>query len=140
MSRGAAAGLVVAELEDLGLEALRDIWRGRFGAPPSLRSPELLALMLAWRIQAHAEGGLDGDVRRTLRRSTAPKAAPPPAPGVRLVREWQGVRHEVITQDDGQFLYQDRRYRSLSQIARQITGSRWNGPRFFGLRDGAAAA
>lgn len=122
------------QLEGLGLEDLRDRWRGRYGAPPALRSPELLALMLAWRIQADHAGGLDADLRRALRRLAGVKAAPEPTAGTRLVREWEGTPHEVIVMSEGGFLYRGDRYRSLSEIARLITGVRWNGPRFFGLR------
>jgi hypothetical protein len=127
----------VSHLEGLGLEALRGEWRARFGAPPALRSPELLAMMLAWRIQAEAAGGLDADTRRALRRpvAAASRAAPQPSAGTKLIREWQGVRHEVTAVSEGGFLYQGQRFRSLSQVARAITGTRWNGPRFFGLRD-----
>jgi hypothetical protein len=124
----------VEALGGLDLEGLRQVWRRRYGAPPKLRSPELLRLMLAWRIQAQAFGGLDGDTRRGLRRPTSEKAQAVPSGGTRLVREWQGVRHEVTALGEGGFLYNGERYRSLSQIARLITGARWNGPRFFGLR------
>ena len=128
----------VAGLENKGLEDLRAVWRGRYGAPPALRSPELLAHMLAWRIQAEKEGGLDADTRRALRRPVPLRSAntPTPSPGTRLVREWQGIPHEVAVLVEGGFLYCGERYRSLSQVARAITGSRWNGPRFFGLREG----
>ena len=93
--------------------------------------------MLAWRIQAEREGGLDADLRRALRRPAGVRAAAEPTGGTRLVREWEGVAHEVIAINGGGFLYLGARYRSLSQIARVITGVRWNGPRFFGLRDPA---
>ena len=122
------------DLQDLGLEDLRTIWRGRYGAPPKLRSPDLLALILAWRIQAEVEGGLDSDFRRTLRRPPAPRSALEAVPGARLVREWQGVEHEVVVLADGRFAYRGETHASLSEVARRITGSRWNGPRFFGLR------
>ena len=94
-------------------------------------------MMLAWRVQAEAEGGLGAETRRALRRPVAAqsRAAPQPGGGTRLVREWQGVRHEVTVCEDGAFLYRGERHRSLSRIARAITGTRWNGPRFFGLRD-----
>jgi hypothetical protein len=123
-----------ADLQGLGLEDLRTIWRGRYGAPPKLRSPDLLALILAWRIQAEREGGLDSAFRRTLRRPPAPRSALEAVPGARLVREWQGVEHEVVVLDDGRFAHRGETYASLSEVARQITGARWNGPRFFGLR------
>ena len=126
----------VAALEGLGLEPLRAQWRARFGPPPALRSPELLAMMLAWRIQAAAEGGLGAETRRALRRppSTRPFSEPAASPGTRFIREWQGVRHEVTVEEGGAFLHNGTRHRSLSQVARSITGTRWNGPRFFGLR------
>ena len=129
-----------ASLGDLGLEPLRAIWREHFGAPPSIRSPEILALMLAWRIQAVREGGLDGELRRTIRRPASAPVAIALTPGTRLTREWQGVRHEVVVEPDGRFRHRDELHRSLSQVARKITGSRWNGPRFFGLRAGEGAA
>lgn len=126
----------VMALDGLGLEALRAVWRARYGPPPALRSPELLAMTLAWRIQAAVEGGLGAETRRALRRAPPAKSSNEPAasPGSRLVREWQGVRHEVTVEEDGAFLHNGLRHRSLSQVARAITGTRWNGPRFFGLR------
>lgn len=128
-----------AALGELGLEPLRVIWRERFGAPPAIRSPEVLSLMLAWRVQAAREGGLDTDVRRALRRAACAPASTTLTPGTRLTREWQGVRHEVVVEPDGRFRHRDELHKSLSQVARKITGSRWNGPRFFGLRGEGAA-
>jgi len=124
----------------LGLEALRAIWRERFGAPPAIRSPEILALMLAWRIQATREGGLDGELRRNIRRRASAPVATALTPGTRLTREWQGVPHEVVVEPDGRFRHGDELHRSLSQVTLKITGSRWNGPRFFGLRAGEDGA
>lgn len=118
----------------MGLEDLRAVWRERYGPPPKLRSPQLLRLNLAWRIQADAFGGLDAETRRRLRRGGAgATAADRLQPGVRLTREWKGQPH-VVTVEDGGFRYEGRIWRSLSEIARHISGSRWNGPRFFGLR------
>ncbi len=128
------------DLETLGLDALRSLWRARYGAPPALRSPELLRLMLAWRIQAAQAGGLDRDAKLALRRPVAKRGGLEPVPGARLVREWQGRTHEVVVMNDGGFLYRGDRYGSLSEVARAITGVRWNGPRFFGLRKEALAA
>ncbi len=124
----------VRALEGLGLEALREAWRRRgYGAPPRLRSAPLLALMLAYRIQADALGGLDADLARRLRRGVGLKTAAIALPGgARLSREWKGEVHEVEVTGDG-FRYRDQVYPSLSRIAREITGVRWNGRRFFGL-------
>ena len=140
MSGAPSTGFDASSLEGMPLEDLRAVWRERFGAPPLLRSPELLGLMLAWRIQAGETGGLDPDTRRSLRRATSTRPDAGPSGGTKLVREWQGVRHEVIALDDGGFLFEGARHKSLSQVARLITGTRWNGPRFFGLRQSEAAA
>lgn len=126
-------------LSGLGLDELRDAWRTRYGPPPLIRSVELLALMLAWRIQAEREGGMETDARRSLRRPTTSPGLTALTPGTRLTREWKGVRHEVTVEGDGRLRWGDEVYGSLSEAARAITGSRWNGPRFFGLRDGGAA-
>lgn len=95
--------------------------------------------MLAWRIQASQSGGVDVEMRRAIRR----KGATPPltglTPGTKLSRVWKGREHQVVVQTDGRLQYGDRAFNSLSQLAREITGSRWNGPRFFGLRAEAGA-
>jgi hypothetical protein len=88
--------------------------------------------LLAWRIQAEAFGGLDAQSRRKLR-SAGLRRERSLTPGTRVAREWKGVRHEVTVRADG-FTYDSRNFDSLSAIAREIAGSRWNGPRFFGLR------
>ena len=140
MSTTPATDVDCATFGELGLEALRVIWRERFGAPPAIRSPEILSLMLAWRIQAAREGGLDGELRRKVRRPPSAPVATALTPGTKLTREWQGVRHEVVVEPDGRFRHRRDLHRSLSQVARKITGSRWNGPRFFGLRAGEETA
>lgn len=124
--------------QTMGLEALRAEWRRRYGAPPKLRSIDLLRHMLAWRVQAQALGGLDTWLVREIR--AAGKAGNRRKPmidaGSRLAREWKGVLHEVEVVESG-YQYEGRSYRSLSAVARAITGARWNGPRFFGLRTAA---
>lgn len=124
----------VRALEALDLHGLRNGWRQRYGDPPKMRSRELLARLLAWRIQADAFGGLDAVTIRLLRSGRLPPPKPSLAPGTRLAREWQGRRHEVDVLESG-FQYAGRHYRSLSEVARTITGTRWNGLRFFGLRE-----
>ena len=136
----AAVTAAARSFEVMNLEALRGEWRRRYGAPPTLRSADLLRRLLAWRVQAEALGGLDSKLVREIcaagKKGARPKSATPV--GSRLAREWQGRLHEVEVVDGG-FVHQGRRYRSLSAIARSITGARWNGPRFFGLREGEAA-
>ena len=125
----------VARLETQGLEDLRSLWRTRFGDPPRIRSPELLRLMLAWRLQASVWGGLDATTRRRLK---APSVGEGPTDGLplgaRVAREWKGEVHAVTVVVDG-YLWRGQTHTSLSAVARAITGTRWNGPRFFGLRD-----
>ena len=120
-------------LANAGLNELRAEWERRHGAAPRLRSVDLLRRILTWRIQAGEQGGLDKATRRLLDgTSTSPEALL--ADGTRLAREWKGVRHEVEVADGG-FIYGGKRWNSLSEVARNITGKRWNGPRFFGLRN-----
>jgi hypothetical protein len=118
---------LLTELESADLDGLREEWRRRYGAPPRLRSKTLLRHLLGWRIQAERFGGLDEETRRLPRE-------PLVTPGAVITREWHGVTHQIQATGDG-FLYDGRRWKSLSEIARAITGTRWNGPRFFGLRE-----
>lgn len=104
-------------------------------------SRRLLILAVAYRMQEQALGGLDRGTRRRLDRLTADVAAGRPfatpaikiKPGTRLLREWHGVVHEVIAAEDG-VQYRGKTWPSLSAVAREITGARWSGPRFFGLK------
>lgn len=122
-------------IEQLDLDGLRSEWARHYGAPPALRSVTILRLMLAWRLQADAHGGLDCDTRRALAKKGRIKAEGLElGVGARLTRQWQGRTHEVIVEADG-FRWEGRTHRSLSAVATAIAGSRWNGPRFFGLRE-----
>jgi hypothetical protein len=124
----------VEALAGLDLDGLRAVWGQRFGNPPRLRSVELLRLSLAWRIQATARGGLDRETRRQLERRGPVRAEGLElGVGTRLRRIWQGKMVEVVVETDG-FRFEDRTFASLSAAATAIAGSRWNGPRFFGLR------
>lgn len=126
----------IRALETLGLEGLRALWAARIGPPPKLRSPDLLRLMLAWRLQAEAQGGLSPETRRLLtRRGAVAPEGRALGDGVLLRRDWQGRQIEVVVAADG-FCWEGKTYPSLSAIARAATGTRWNGPRFFGLREG----
>jgi hypothetical protein len=126
---------VVRGFEAMGLDDLRTQWRARYGAPPTLRSVDQLRRMLAWRVQADALGGLERKlVRDILHQAARPNRRKVPAPvGSRISREWQGRAYEVLVVDGG-YMMDGVAYDSLSAIAREITGSRWNGPKFFGLR------
>lgn len=125
----------VGALLAMDLEGLRAEWRRLYGPPPKLRSVDLLRRILAWKLQADRLGGIDRKLRKAL--AARPRKAPSPrlSNGARISREWQGRRYDVEQTADG-FAYQGKTYGSLSEVAREITGSRWNGPRFFGLRKG----
>ena len=124
----------VKALERLDLFEMRALWAERFGTAPSFQSVELFRLMLAWRMQAAVHGGLDAATRKALRRS-GPVVAEGQDLGVgaTIRRQWQGAEVIVHVGEDG-FVWNDRKFRSLSAVATAITGSRWNGPKFFGLR------
>ena len=122
----------VAALATMSLAELRTEWQRRYGPPPRHRSAELLRRVLAWRIQSNIHGGLDAPTRRMLEKEQADVTVAA-TPGMRLAREWAGRRHEVVVVESG-VVYEERTFGSLSEVARHITGQRWNGPRFFGLR------
>ena len=130
------------------LPELRQIWRDRLGAePPPLRSREIVRRMLAYRLQAAVHGDVSAAARRKLEavrqryedRPAKPASGPRLRAGAKLLREWKGVTHEVWVTADG-FMHDGQPYRSLSEVARAITGTRWNGPLFFGLRETAKEA
>ena len=124
----------VRALERLDLEGLRAEWRRRYGPSPKVRSPELVRLSLAWKIQSEALGGLDVVTRRRLRQSPgAPARSDHLGVGARITREWRGVVHEVDRVADG-FRWNGTTYSSLSAVAKAISGVKRNGPQFFGLR------
>lgn len=133
--RTAAVEAEVRLLETMSLSGLRTFCAARWGMAPRFRSVDLLRRLIAWRLQVELFGGLDTDTKILLRRSSMPQRPGPP-PGSRLTREYRGALHHVEVGEHA-FNYQGRSYESLSAIARAITGVRWNGPRFFGLRDAA---
>lgn len=133
----------VARLGDLGLDDLRKLW-GRFlGAVPAHHGASLLRRRLGYELQARSHGDLSAESRRRLRRlhqafNVDPGYMPSPnlglKPGTTLTRTWRGVLHQVAVVTDG-FEYRGERFGSLSEVARRITGTRWSGPLFFGLKD-----
>jgi Protein of unknown function (DUF2924) len=133
----------LASLESSPIKILKDQWRALYGSePPHRVSRELLTRAVAYRIQEQARGGLKLSTRRLLVRlgndsrsgkSLKLEPATAASAGTVLVRDWHGTAHEVRVLDQG-VLYKRKRYRSLTEVARLITGAHWNGPRFFGLR------
>ena len=131
-------------LAELDRAALVEAWRATHGRlPPRGLGKRLLTLSAAYHRQAELEGGLKPDIRKRLQRIAAGKPDRPvretrtsarkaPAAGTRLLREWQGESHIVEVLEDS-VLYRGEVSRSLSEVARSITGTRWSGPRFFGL-------
>jgi Protein of unknown function (DUF2924) len=121
----------------MNIETLRALWRERMGqGPPESFSKDLIARALAYQIQEEHLGGLDRRTRKLLAPLGKPDEKPPRRLkiGSIIVREYQGVTHEVLVVPGG-FCWQRQTYASLSTIAKEITGTSWNGPRFFGLKN-----
>ena len=132
--RAGDVDLFIARIEAIDLDALRAEWRQRYGAPPALRSEPILRMLLAWRVQAETFGGLDKETRQALSRSGPVQAEGRHLGiGATLTRNWKGREVSVVVEED-RFRLEDRLFPSLSAAATAIAGSRWNGPRFFGLR------
>jgi hypothetical protein len=141
-----ALNVEIARLRDFDIAGLRSRWHTVFGRRPPQHLPRhLLFRTLAYRLQADRLGDLDDASRRLLDSSGSPEKAGQNAanleqriadvrPGTTLAREWNGRLHRVAVLADG-FAWNGNTYSSLSQVAFAITGTRWNGPRFFGLRD-----
>ena len=114
----------------------------KFTARPIPRvSAQLLRLALAWELQAAVHGGLSRTTQQRLDQLAAGKTRTRLLqPGMLLVREHEGKLHVVKIADDGAIWWDERRWKSLSAVARAITGTRWSGPAFFGLKERAKAA
>jgi len=127
-------------LETMTRAELKDRWVKLTGRPAPRVSAALLRLALAWQVQARAHGGLSRQTQQRLeqvaRGRTRTRAS---EPGMRLVRAWNGHTHVVTVGEDGVIRWNDREWRSLSEVARAITGTRWSGPAFFGLKQKRAA-
>ena len=135
----------LAALKTTSTPDLKQQWRDLFDSEPPLFNRRYLESRLAYRIQELAYGGLKPETVKRLealgeqmdggsRRKSRIRADLTPIVGTRLIREWQGVEHLVTVTTDG-FDWQGRPYKSLSAIARAITGTRWNGWVFFGLKN-----
>ena len=127
----------VVEVETMHRTALIAAWSEAFGTPvPKRLSSPFLRRFLAFEVQARQFGGLPKGFAEKLARMADEKTdtrSPALKPGGRLIREWNGVTHAVDVIEGG-FLWDGQRHSSLSAIARAITGARWSGPRFFGLK------
>jgi len=134
------------DLETRGDDELKNRWRSLYGTkPPHKVHRSLLIAAVAHRMQENALGALKSSVRRHLMQAVNNPATPrlsPHSPSLRpragtvLVRDWGGVTHQAKVLEDG-ILFRSKRYKSLSEVARVITGSRWSGPLFFGLKSAA---
>ena len=144
----------LAALQEMNENELREKWRDLYGSePPQYRKP-FLVKRLSFRVQELFYGGISDGVQEALtkiasndplvnclqsnaekkqvgRRSRVKTGVP--VSGTRFIREWNGGRYEIVVRDDG-FEYNDRMFRSLSAVATEITGTRWNGKVFFGLK------
>ena len=139
----------LAALSALSIKHLKDRWRSVYGKePPPRIHRDLLTRALAYQLQERALGGLKPSTRRLLDRIgenhsssqlTRVAAHRKTQPGTVLIREWQGTSHRVTVREDG-VVYRGQPYQSLSEVARVITGARWSGPLFFGLKQRAKEA
>lgn len=131
------------QLEGMSRTGLKAFWVERFGGEaPISRATDLLRRRIAWRLQEELFGGLGTETKRRLRElekayerdaNHKPSSTPKLQTGTVLTREWKGRVHTVQVNPDG-YVYNGQHYRGLSKIAREITGTRWSGPLFFGLR------
>jgi hypothetical protein len=135
----------IARLDDLGLDEVRKLCGRLVGTVPANHGTHLLRRRLAYELQAKVHGDLPMEAQRRLKRlhkafKADPGFTPLPGlglkPGTVLTRAWRGVQHQVRVVNEG-FEYRGERFGSLSEVARRITGTRWSGPLFFGLRGGA---
>ncbi|MGN6155401.1 MAG: DUF2924 domain-containing protein [Sphingomicrobium sp.] len=125
----------ISALEKLRKAELRERWtKVTARRAPSVSAP-LLRLAIAWELQARMYGGLSRQTQQRLEQVARGKTRTRTSePGMRLVRAWNGRTHIVTVGEDGVIRWNDREWRSLSEVARAITGTRWSGPAFFGLK------
>jgi DUF2924 family protein len=137
-----ALTLEIAVLSKASIKDLRERWKTVYGEKPSGRiGRSFLIRVIAYRLQEEAFGGLKPSAQKILDRvfdgrgEAAQQRSPRPRAGAGtvLIREWRGIRHRVTVLDND-VIYRGRRYKSLSEVARAITGARWSGPLFFGLK------
>lgn len=132
--------VTLGRLAAMSLEEMKGEWARRYAAPAPNLSPDLLRLGLGYKLQEQRLGGVSRSTRSLLRQVATQGSAAGTAKslprkltaGTRLVRDWHGVGHTVIVLDSG-FEYDGKHWKSLTAIAKAITGNHWNGPLFFGL-------
>lgn len=133
----------ITKVNNLNLRSLRAFWADRFSSdPPPVRSADFLKNLIIWKLQTELHGGISNDARRRLNRLSKgfdrdPSYIPVTNHGLKtgtvLTREWRGTQYHVQVLKDG-IEYDGKRYKSLSEVASHITGARWSGPLFFGLK------
>lgn len=140
-SKEAGLEVQLAALATMSSAQLRGRWSEVTGKPLPRISPSMLRLALAWELQASVHGGLSRRTSQRLDQLVAAKTSTTAArPGMRLVREWNGTLHVVTVGEDDVIRWNGIGWKSLSQVARAITGTRWSGPAFFGLKQKGRAA
>ena len=131
----------VAAIAVLSGPAIIAAWEQAYGTPAPNVPPSMLARHMTWQMQADELGGLNKRIERHLNKLCEaseealqqPKPLPEmPSPGTRFLREWGGKVHHVELLPNGRYAYAGKEWRSLSTIAKHITGAHWSGPRFFG--------
>ncbi|MCC0025080.1 MAG: DUF2924 domain-containing protein [Hyphomicrobiaceae bacterium] len=126
------------QIEAMDRPELARAWEGMFNtSPPGKISQRLMRHMLAFEVQCRKHGGLSATLKRQLvavreGKTISPAVSSRLEPGARLIREWNGVSH-VVDVVEGGVMWRGSKYRSLTAVAREITGAHWSGPRFFGL-------
>ncbi len=131
----------LAALAAISSAQLRARWVKVTGKVLPKVSPSMLRLALAWELQAKVHGGLSSSTRQRLDQLSRAKTVTRLAqPGTRLMREWNGKLHVVMVGEDNVIRWNEQEWRSLSEVARAITGTRWSGPAFFGLKQKRKAA
>ena len=143
------AGIKLQRLEEANAATLRQFWAETRGSePPRTFTARLMRLALAWDVQVALTGGETAEARRAWRRvirartsSRSPKSHRDNVPGMigegtRILKYWGGTTHEVQITEDGGVTWNGQGYSSLSAVARAMTGTNRNGPKFFGLREG----
>ncbi len=127
--------ILLDDLADMSLTELRSVWSKHLGTAPPTNSASLVRAGLAYELQVKFMGGMSNATLRRLEELVSGNGRQTRSfAGLRLVREWRGRTHVVTVGDNGAVYWNDRQFKSLSVVARAITGTQWSGPAFFGLK------